>query len=174
MSQLFIVSITCSDRSGLIAVLTERLFDLGANLGDSAFSTLGHAARFTAVCDMPDGISTDDVKVALTELDETKGGEISVSTFTFKPEQNQTSQVTHLIQVSGGDRPGLVARLSEVFQEYGANIVHMNSTRTGRDSKASYAVEISANIPENTQQSCLSTIANTAGEMGLICRILNS
>ncbi len=171
MSQTIIVSVTCADRPGLISTLTQCLFDLGANLGDSAFSTLGRAARFSAICDIPKDVSTDEVKTALSSLDVTEGGEISVSTFTFPSEQGEAGKITHAIYVGGGDRPGLVTRLAEVFQQYEANIINMNCARSGMGSDASYAVEISAFIPEKQQQNCLNTVANTAGELGLQCRI---
>ncbi|WP_337995713.1 glycine cleavage system protein R [Oleispirillum naphthae] len=171
MSQLFIVSVVCPDRTGLIAALAECLFDLGANLGDAAFAVLGRGAEFSAVCDMPDGIAPAAVEAALKALPETEGGEVSVRAFAFAAEQDHTGRTTHAIEVGGGDRPGLVARLAEVFQQYGANIVRLNSTRSGRGSAASYLVRIAAYIPEETSASCLNTVANTAGELGLTCRI---
>jgi len=174
MSQLFIVSVTCSDRPGLIATLSQRLFELGANLGDSAFSVLGRAAHFSAICDFPKVVSLEEVKEALTSLDETTGGEISVHPFAFAPDQDQNAKVTHNIQIGGGDRPGLVTRLAEVFQSYDANIVHMKCMRSeasGAPETYTYTVNISANIPDAAQQSCINTIANTAGELKLTCQI---
>ena len=36
-----LVSVFCPDRTGLIAAIAGRLFDLGANLGDTSFTVLG-------------------------------------------------------------------------------------------------------------------------------------
>ncbi len=171
MSQLFLVSVVCPDRPGLIAAVTERLFDLGANLGDAAFAVLGAGAEFTAVCDMPDGVAAMEVELALRELPETGEGEVSVRAFGYGDVKAESGRITHRIEVSGGDRPGLVARLAEVFQQYGANIVRLNSSRSGHGAHASYAVRISAHIPPECAESCLNTVANTAGELSLDCRV---
>ncbi len=171
MIRLFIVSVVCPDRPGLIAALAERLFDLGANLGDAAFSVLGRGAEFTAVCEMPETVSAADAEAALRALPEAAGGEVSVRDFAFAAEQDGSGLTTHLIEVGGGDRPGLVARLAEVFQQYDANIVRLNSTRSARGGRASYSIRIAAHIPADCAESCLNTVANTAGELGLTCRI---
>lgn len=171
MSRLFIVSVVCPDRAGLIAALTERLFELGANLGDASFAVLGKAAEFTSVCEMPHDVSVDEVEAALTALPEVGEGHVSVRDFSYETEHDTTGTITHTVEVGGGDRPGLVARLAEVFQEYGANIVRLNSIRTGRGAQAAYGVRISAHIPDAVRESCLNTVANTAGELGLVCRI---
>lgn len=171
MSQLFLVSVVCPDRSGLVSAIAERLFDLGANLGDAAFAVLGTGAEFTAVCDMPDDVAAAEVEAALRELPETGGGDVSVRAFGYADEKADSGRITHRIEVSGGDRPGLVARLAEVFQQYGANIVRLNSSRSGRGAHAAYAVRISAHIPADCTDSCLNTVANTAGELGLVCRV---
>ena len=44
MTDYALVSIFCPDREGLVAAVTRRLFDLGINLGDTAFSVLGLGA----------------------------------------------------------------------------------------------------------------------------------
>jgi len=171
MSQMIIVSVTCADRPGLISTLTQCLFDLGANLGDSAFSILGHAARFSAICDVPKDVNNEEIRTALSSLKETEGGEITVSSFALPKEQAPSALTTHTIQVSGGDRPGLVARLSEVFQQYDANISNIKTVRSEIGQETSYAVELSVYIPEKNSEACLNVIANTAGELGLICDI---
>lgn len=171
MTQLFLVSVVCPDRSGLIAAVAERLFDLGANLGDAAFAVLGKGAEFTAVCDVPKGVTTAEVEDALRSLPETGNGEITVRAFAYDQEKGDSGNITHRIEVGGGDRPGLVARLAEVFQQYGANIVRLNSTRSGSGAGASYTVRIAAHIPADCAESCLNTVANTAGELGLNCRV---
>ncbi len=171
MTQLFLVSVVCPDRAGLIAAVAERLFDLGANLGDAAFAVLGKGAEFTAVCDVPEGVTTAEVEDALKSLPETGNGEVTVRAFAYDQEKGDSGNITHRIEVGGGDRPGLVARLAEVFQQYGANIVRLNSTRSGSGAGASYAVRIAAHIPADHAESCLNTVANTAGELGLKCRV---
>jgi len=43
---IFLVSVFCPDRKGLISDIAGRLFELGGNLGDTTFAVLGEAAQF--------------------------------------------------------------------------------------------------------------------------------
>ena len=54
MSNIALVSVLCQDHPGLIAAIAGRLFDIGANLGDTTFAVLGGAAEFNSVCELPD------------------------------------------------------------------------------------------------------------------------
>jgi glycine cleavage system transcriptional repressor len=53
---------------------------------------------------------------------ETDGAEIQVIPYAF-------GQVTHKITISGADQLGLVARLSEVFRQYEANIARLEARK---------------------------------------------
>lgn len=169
MPKTAIISTVCPDRVGLIAAITGRLFDLGANLGETTFSSLGRAAELTAVSDFPDDIDLETIKQELQSLEELKDAEsISVSWYDGAAEQGPGTTITHRITVSGGDRPGLVARLCEVFIQYEANIVRLNSEQNpGPNGDVLYAVRIDAWIPEDNIDKCLNTVANTAGELHL-------
>ena len=59
------IAISCRDRTGLLSAVTGRLFDLGADIGDTSFAVLGQMAEFTAVTRLPEGLSQDDVAGAL-------------------------------------------------------------------------------------------------------------
>ena len=36
-----LITIFCHDRTGLVSAITGRLFEIGANLGDTSFAMLG-------------------------------------------------------------------------------------------------------------------------------------
>ena len=65
MDTIALVSVLCEDNPGLIAAITGRLYDIGANLGDTTFAVLGGAAEFNAVCELPDGVSLASVEAEL-------------------------------------------------------------------------------------------------------------
>ncbi len=169
MTKTVFVSISCADRLGLIAAISGCLFDLGGNLGDTTFAVLGGAADFDSVVELPDDCSPEHVESTLRALSELADADISVQAFTLSPVHATSAQVTHRITVSGGDRPGLVARLSEVFVEFGANIVRLNAERIPSPAGSVYGVIMAVHIPTHTTDSCLATVANTAGSLGLTC-----
>lgn len=164
-----LVSISCPDRVGIVSAATGCLFELGANLGDTTFAVLGEAAEFSSVVEVPPGVTPGDIDAALRRLPELSNAEISVALFELEPVRGQSGQVNYRITVSGGDRPGLIARLSEVFVEFKVNIVRLNAERIIAEDNAQYAVIMAVYIPEENVRSCLATVANTAGGLGLCC-----
>ncbi|MFQ5533201.1 MAG: glycine cleavage system protein R [Sphingomonadales bacterium] len=165
-----LIAITAPDRVGLISTITARLFDLGINLADTSFAVLGSGCEFTCVAQAPVEVSVKDVKNELVELDVLKGADISVSAYRYQPGHAESARVTHRISVGGGDRPGLIARLSEVFVEFDANVVRMNSTRNElKSGEAVYRTCFDISIPEARAASCLAAVSNTAGQLNLDC-----
>lgn len=164
------VSIFCPDRTGLVAAVAGRLFDLGANLADTSFAVLGAGAEFNAVCELPDDTRLSEVQGQLAALEETSGGTVSVTPFALEPVHGPKGRTTHRIVVGGGDRPGLIARLGEVFVQFKANIVRLNAARIPTSGEPHYSVAIDVWIPPESIHVCLATVGNTAGEMGLTFR----
>jgi glycine cleavage system transcriptional repressor len=164
------IAISCPDRTGLLSAITGRLFDLGADIGDTSFAVLGEAAEFATVARLPDPLSADEVRDTLASLDELDGADITVAPFTLGATHTESGQVTHRIEVRGTDRPGLVARLTEAFSDYGANIVRMDCERERGASAEDYVVRIEAWIPDARAQTCLAAVDNTAQSLGLSSR----
>ncbi len=163
-----LISIFCPDRTGLIAAITGTLFDLGANLGDSSFAMLGTGAEFTSICELPTGVDAAEVDCALKAMPELAAAQISVRPFDMDATHGPAGRITHRVVVSGGDRPGLIARLSEVFGEFKANIVRMDAQRL--PDQGLYITRFAVSLPERAD-ACLATVANTAGELHLTCHI---
>ncbi len=169
-SQLAYVSMTGPDRVGLISAVTARLFDLGANLADTNFAVLGTGFEFNAVCELPGDLRLDDIAGELRSLPQLVGAEVSVTPFVHAATPAANARITHVIDVVGGDRPGLVARLTEAFQDYDANIVRMNSARLpGAGVGADYVTRFEVYIPERAD-ACLAAIDNTAQQLACACR----
>ncbi len=164
-----LVSIFCPDRAGLIAAISNRLFELGANLGDASFAVLGTAAEFTAICSVPDHVGDADLKDDLSRLAELAGAEISVKGFGLDAGHAPSAHITHVVSVGGGDRPGLVAALAELFAGFKVNIVRMDAQTLPGSGNGRYVTRFALNIPTNSVNACLAAVANTAGELGLTC-----
>jgi glycine cleavage system transcriptional repressor len=164
------VSISVKDRPGLVAAVAGRLFDLGANLGDTSFAVIVEGSEFTTVCDLPDDVRPETVATELMGLAELADAAIEVTPFDLDPRSGPTGHVTHRIIVDGGDRPGLIARLCEVFVQFGANIVRLNSPRLPSSREVQYVIDMAISIDPTRADTCLATVANTAGEVGLACR----
>lgn len=163
---LVLITITGPDQVGLISAITGRLFEMGGNLNDTSFAVLGTGFEFSAVCDIPGEVIPEQIEASLKPLDGLSGATVRVEPFGLGGEQAENARITHRIEISGGDRPGLIARLSEAFLDYGANVVRMNSVRVpGAGGRATYITRFSAYIPEGRETSCLAAIGNTAQQL---------
>jgi glycine cleavage system transcriptional repressor len=165
-----LISILCEDRPGLIADVTGRLYDLGINLGDTSFAVLGSGAKLTVVAKLPSDVSITDVDEELRSMPVLKGAEMSVTPFTYRETHDQTAHITHRIDITGDDSPGLIARLSEALRPMGANIVELSSESVPGPSGARFLLRMAIWVPPGKEAVCMATIANTAGQMNLGCR----
>lgn len=170
MATNLLISVSCIDRVGLISALAGRLFDLGGDLGDTTFAVLGEAAEFTTICEVPDEVRATEVADGLADLPELAGASIDVRPFELDPGPQPTSLVTHAIECEGPNRPGLIARLTEILQEFGANVVRLNTDLQTRNGEDTCLIRIAAWIPKDRAASCLAAFANTAGELRQLFR----
>jgi glycine cleavage system transcriptional repressor len=92
----------------------------------------------------------------------------------FEPKPGRTGDVTHRITISGGDQLGLVARLSHIFAQYGANIVRLEARKLQKAEGGLYVTRFAVSIPPDRANACLATVANTAGTLGLASHIEDS
>ncbi len=164
------IAISCPDRTGLLAAITGRLFDLGASLGDTSFAVLGEAAEFACVAELPDAVDAEETSAELARLPELAGADIAVAPFTLGAVHGERGQITHRVEVRGTDAPGLVARLAEVFAEFGANIVRMDSEHIPGGPEGEYLIRFEVWLPPARAASCLAAADNTAGSLGLSCK----
>jgi len=175
MPHTLLAKVFCPDRTGLVAGLAAALFDLGANLGDTRFAVLGQGAEFSAVLTVDDDVTPEQVDAALRGLPDTEGAEITVRRYEAWALGGDTAAITHLVYVSGGNRPGLVARLAEAFGDFDANIVTMNAQPLPEDPAlpggGRYVVRFAVAIPAGRVETCLATVSNTAQALGLNYRV---
>ena len=162
-----LVSVLCADRVGLVAAIADHLFDAGVNLRDATFATLGAGAEFVAVCELPGGLSPDDIETGLKQLPELEGAQVRAVPYAFDPNPPAAGRVTHRITVSGGDQLGLVARLSDIFTQYDAKIVRLEARKLSDAEGGLYVTRFAVHIPPEGVDPCLATVTNTAGSLGL-------
>ena len=169
-----LVSILAPDRVGLVSEVADHLFEAGVNLGDTTFAVLGTGAEFAAVCELPDGLGLETLEQGLVRLPTLEAAQVRVVPYMFDPRPGETGDVTHRITISGGDQLGLVARLSHVFAQYGANIVRLEARKLPEAEGGLYVTRFAVSIPPDRANACLATVANTAGALGLASHVEQS
>ncbi len=169
MADLALISTFCPDRVGLVSGITGHLFELGINLRDATFASLGSGADFSAVCELPQTATLAELQASLSALPVLAGAQVKVTPFEYDPIPGPQALVTHRIEVSGGDQPGLIARLSEIFTQFGANIVRLDAQTLPDRTGERYSLRFSVSIPPERAGTCLAAVANTAETLALNC-----
>ncbi|WP_341363250.1 hypothetical protein P8T57_12175 [Thalassospira sp. SN3W] len=163
------ITISCTDRVGLVSDISGRLFDIGANLGPTSFVLDQGRANFVTTCELPDTCPITECEAALCELP-MEQAEITVEEIQSAPLLTRAPGATHMIECSGIDQPGLIARLSEIFIEFNANIVQLAASATDEKDARIYTTRFAVAIPADRAAACLATLANTAGSMRMLFR----
>lgn len=174
MAPVALVSVLGPDRVGLVAAIADHLFSVGANLRDTTFASLGSGAEFVALCELPEGAQVNEIEARLKQLPELEGAEVRAMPYAFDPSPGPAGNVTHRITISGGDQLGLVARLSEVFKQYEVNIVRLEARKLPEAEGGLYVTRFAVSIPPERTDPCLATVSNTAGTLGLNCKVVES
>ncbi|PHQ69986.1 MAG: amino acid-binding protein [Sneathiella sp.] len=161
-----LLSVFSKDRVGLISLLTGHLFDRGIDLGDTSFARLGDGGEFSSVLDVPADIAEDTLSAELRSLDGLADAEIDIRRLNLANSETPPTDITHMIQCKGPDQPGLLARLSEVFIDFDANIVDLKSDQSTTPDGAIFVTRLAVNIPPDRAASCLAALGNTAESLG--------
>jgi len=161
-----LLSIFSQDRVGLISLVTGHLFDRGINLGDTSFAILGNGGEFSSAIEVPSEISEETLCAELGSLEGLGDADIDVRRFDLANAKTPPTDITHHIQCEGPDQPGLLARLSEVFIDFDANIVHLKSDQSDTNSGTRFITQLAVYIPPNRAANCLAALSNTAENLG--------
>ena len=172
MVAVALVSILGTDRIGLVAAVADHLFAAGINLRDTTFAVLGQGAEFTSVVELPDGLTAGRLQGELTQLPALTGAQIKVVPYAFSPTPGPTGKVTHLIEITGGDQLGLIARLADVFTQFGANIVRLDAQKLDELRGGRSVTRFQVSVAPDRADGCIAAVTNTAGTMGLACRVV--
>lgn len=168
----FLITIIGRDKVGVISEVTSYLFDIGANVADSSYAVLGEGFEFSAVATFASHIDTAETEEGLAGLPSLKGARIAIAPFDFDTTRSEAATISHTVEITGGDRPGLIAGISEVLGDYGANIVRMSSKRhVDREGVAHYRTRFAISFDDARIDALSSALANTAGSLRLNCEV---
>jgi glycine cleavage system transcriptional repressor len=167
----YILRIAGSDSVGHVATITGYLFEIGANLADTTFAVLGTGFEFSSLIELSADVDADEIEEGLRAVGLPEGVRITLMPALYAFDRLGDSVITHVVEFSGGDRPGLVARMSEVLGKYEANIVRMSSRRSESEEGYDYRTRFAVNIKTETYKALETALYNTAGSLRLNCSV---
>jgi glycine cleavage system transcriptional repressor len=153
MGQRFIMTAFGQDRPGIVADVTEILYENGCNLEDTSMTLL--AGEFTLILLFTAGSTgvAEPLSRACRRLEQEKG----ISAFlrplaTQRAVEPDKQNVSHTLHVEGLDHAGIVYKISRFLADHRINIVDLKSTVTAspESGTAMYVMDIRVQVPIGT------------------------
>ncbi|HEU4731895.1 MAG TPA: ACT domain-containing protein [Kofleriaceae bacterium] len=125
MRNTLVLTVLATDRTGLVELLAERIVAAGGNWEESRMARL--AGQFAGIllvtCDVA---RYDELAAALRAL-EASGLQVTVRSAPSEPPRQAAPGARLRLELTGGDRPGIVRDVSRVLAERGVNVEELES-----------------------------------------------
>lgn len=138
MNHWYMLTLVGEDRPGIVAGVTQALFEGGCNLGEASMIRLG--ANFTVMLMVETDRDRREVEDLLNPVADTHHLLLHVDSIEGRLHQHEEPDV--LVTVYGADRAGIVAQATGALAEAGLNILDLDSTVGGSPEAPLYIMTI--------------------------------
>jgi glycine cleavage system transcriptional repressor len=162
----FAVTAVGRDRPGIVAAISEVLFELGGNIEDSRMSILrGHFAVMLIV-ELADEGARGRLESELQAVRERLGLEAVSVSEVETIEASPGAAPSHVLTVYGADRPGIVHRITALLAERGVNVTDL-STQVAGGAEPVYVMVIELALGEAASEELQPALAEAARELAV-------
>ena len=166
MEKKFILTAFCKDRPGVVADITEMIFENGCNLEDSTMtSMLDEFAIILLLSGKGDGLEDQLIKDC-RRLERDKGITAFLRSVAVKDKTSRKRIYKKIINVDGVDQSGIVYKVSRFLADNSINIENLTSRRliSPETGTAIYSMEIKVQVPEEISLEQLEKGLSRVGE----------
>ena len=167
MAKKYIVTAFGKDRTGIVADVSQVLYEYGCNLEDTRMANLSGDFSLLILFTSPED---NDIETKLSEAYGRFESERGISAY-IRPVSGQLSKptaslVNHTLTVEGLDHTGIVFRISRYLADQRVNIENLDSsvTHTPESGAAVYHMRIQIQVPTETSMLDLETGLNQLAE----------
>ena len=138
MSHWYILSLVGKDRAGIVAHVTQALYEGGCNLGETSMIRLGDSFTIMMM------VRHEGTLKSLQELLATVADSMDLHIHIDRTDGHLHHHVEPDVHITvyGADRPGIVAHVTGALAEAGLNIVNLESDVGGTAEKPIYIMHI--------------------------------
>jgi len=135
------------DRPGIVAGITKVLFEKGCNLEDSSMTLLKGDFAVQLLITLPDGFTTGQLSDAVRPVADSLG--LTTVLREFKPDdlKAESGALPYTLIVYGGDRPGIVYKVTQAAASQGLNITDLRTHVTGDAARPVYSLAMDVEAP---------------------------
>ncbi len=143
------------DRPGIVASVTKVLFEHDCNIEDSSMTRLQDEFAIILIMTAPDSIDMDSLREELKRIE----GLMSLTIHLKEIEEGPAARgpgSTHIVSVSGYDKPGIVHKTADFLSEWGINITDLETKIIEGEDRKIYIMFIEVSIPEGMDTNTMS------------------
>lgn len=134
----YMLTLVGEDRPGIVAKVTQALFEGQCNLGEASMARLGGSFTILMMVRPTDG--AESVEALVAPVAESLGLHMHVAAMEGGLHRHIDPDVR--ISVHGADRAGIVAQVTGALAETGLNITDLESDVAGSEQKPIYILHI--------------------------------
>ncbi len=156
MSHWYMLTLTGADKPGIVARVTQTLYENGLNLGEASMLRLG--GNFTIMMMVSGDLDADALAAILQPVADDLG-------LSFHVDEMSGGLHRHLVpnlqvRVHGADRAGIVARVTGALAKAGFNILDLESDVAGTPDQPVYIMQIAgiAEVPIEALEEALAPL----------------
>ena len=152
----YMLTLIGEDKPGIVAAITQALFEQGLNLGETSMLRLG--GNFTVMM-MVNGVEDEvTLKDRLGPVIEAQGMCLHVDPIEARLHEHLVPNIQ--VTVSGADRAGIVAQVTAALASSGFNILDLESDVAGTSDNPVYIMQIAgvADVSVETIEQALESL----------------
>ncbi len=146
MKKLYLLTAFGKDRPGIVAAVTQALFETGANVEDASMTRLGGEFAIMLVTSLSTPLPV--IEKRLLGAKKKFGLEISLKPLAKAPrEATEKPSTRYMVALYGTDQPGLIYRVAEMLAQRKISITDVNTKTVARGRSATYVMFLEIQIP---------------------------
>jgi glycine cleavage system transcriptional repressor len=154
------------DRPGIVAAVSQVLYDLGGNIEDSRMAILGGHFAMMLIVAISDDAQPEDLEGALVEPARALELITTVRPIAEAPSGPEPG-APYVVSVYGADKPGIVARVSQALADHKVNITDL-ATHVVGDQEPVYVMVLEVELPPGADADVIgSVLKNLGSELGV-------
>lgn len=154
----FLISAFGKDRAGIVASVTEVLFDLGGNIQDATMTRLGGQFTLMLVVGVPGKVTAAKVESGFRSLGKRLGLTLTVKSVSpALAKGGRREEPSYLLSVYGTDQPGIVYKITQALAERKVSVTDLQTKAVTRAGSPLYVMLLEIQIPKGLDMDALRT-----------------
>jgi glycine cleavage system transcriptional repressor len=159
------------DKAGIVGAVTKALYEHDCNIEDSSMTTLQDEFAIILIMSAPDTSVEGDINKTLKAVEEEFSLSIHLKMIDEKSHK-KTPPSTHIVTVSGYDKPGIVYKTTEFLAKWSINIKDLETKIVGGEAQNIYIMLLEVHFPKTLDEDAITGSLKTLGDsMGVAIEI---